>query len=88
MKYKFWKENKIDQEYELSPDAFCKLFIEWMKTKDKEWLEHYCFQLPTIFIGEPDGLNSVGDIKTYSDINNLNQISDTKWGYLNKLGIK
>lgn len=58
-KFTFYKENKISGKYELPLDEIKTKFVEWMKTKEKDWLEYYISNLENEFVCSPDGLNSV-----------------------------
>lgn len=85
--FKFWKENRLDQEYELSLDIIIEKFKIWMKSKERAWLEYYCSRLVVDFITDNKNeyaLNSVSE-----DIDILDEyLSDVKWQYLNSIGIK
>lgn len=85
--FTFWKENRISQEYVLTLNELKEKFIDYMKSKEKDWLKYYCMSLVPNFIRMPDGLNSVtespfieGEITKF-----LNPI---KWDYLESIGIK
>lgn len=83
-KIKFWKENKLDKEYELTIDEIKEKFLDWQKTKKKDWHEYYCVSQSYVqtFVG--DYLNSV----TEDDISLSDSLTDAKWEYLNSIGIK
>lgn len=83
-KYKFWKENKLNQEYELTSEELKIKFNEWLKTKDKDWLEYYCNRIVIFFIADKNGLDSVTEYQQkIADI-----LLKTKWKYLTSIGIK
>ena len=82
-KYKFWKENKLDQEFELTLEEFKTKFFEWMKTKEKSWLSYYCMVLVSTFISDKDGLNSISE-----ELDELTEsLRNEKWKYLTSIGI-
>ena len=83
-KYKFWKENKLNQEYELTLKEFTTKFLEWMKTKEKAWLSYYCMSLVNFFISDKTGLNSIGE--DHSELAEF--VRTEKWEYLISIGIK
>jgi hypothetical protein len=60
--FKFWKENKISQEFTLSLEEVTAKFKEWLKTKDLKWLGYYSnYDIACVFVGakeEDKGLNS------------------------------
>lgn len=63
--WKFWKDNKIDQEYTLTTSEVLEKFTKWMDTKEDSWLSYYGYQphMLQLFIGayeEKGGLWSVG----------------------------
>ena len=63
LKIKFWRENKQDQEFELTISELKEKFFTWIKTKEKDWLQHYgCYQCYQVFVGDKTGLNSVSDM--------------------------
>jgi len=87
IEYNFWKENRLDQKFTLGIEEFKTKFLEWMETKEKSWLEHYCMNLVLIFITDPSGLNSTfeNEVGVIEEIDTL--IKDAKWKYLNSIGI-
>ncbi|MDB0600287.1 hypothetical protein PL373_13360 [Tenacibaculum maritimum] len=64
--FKFWKENKLNQEFELSLDEIKNKYREYLKTKEKSWIEYYGHQTVNAFVGDKDGLNSVAESEDYS----------------------
>jgi hypothetical protein len=84
--FTMWKDNRTDQEYTITPDELKVKFAEWMKTKEKGYLEYYHSQLVKIFLGANDGMSSVFN---YEDLEEMMKVlMDTKWDYLNSIGIK
>lgn len=71
MTFKFYRENKIDQEYELSLDDLKLQFENYLKSlpKDKLQIGYYASLLN--FIGTPKGLNSVPEDKQMPKIDEL-----------------
>lgn len=69
--FKFWLENKLDQEFTLELDQIKEKFINWMENKDNDWLDHYFLVSISAFIADDDGLNSV------MNINDQRVLSDT-----------
>jgi hypothetical protein len=86
--YTFYKDNKLDQEFTLTLDEIKSRFIDWMKTKEKSWLEYYSLYgyLPIAFIGEPTGLYSTIDNENCKLL--IDSLNSTKWEYLETIGIK
>lgn len=64
---KLWKENNIDQEYELSNTEIMNKFTNWYKKQEdqkKGITEYRGVHLSfNLFIGDKDGLNSVANDK-------------------------
>lgn len=86
-KFRFYLDNEIAKAFELNEESLKERFIDWMKNKDVKWLEYYCFQLANIFIQDTDGLCSTMDnTKCYEKVSEI--LQDTKWKYLNSIGIK
>ena len=84
--FKFWKENKLDQEFSMTIDEMKPKFVEWMKTKETDWLAYYSAAVARLFITDETGLNSVFE---ENDLGAINKgLSETKWEYLNTIGIK
>ena len=71
MTFKFWKENKIDQEFELSIDDLKIKFENYLSSLPNEKLETGYFLNLINFIGTPEGLNSVPDDKEMPKIDEL-----------------
>jgi hypothetical protein len=84
--FKFWKDNRIDQEFTMTIDEMKPKFIEWMKTKEADWLAYYSAAVARIFITDKTGLSSVFEEKDLGSINK--GLSEVKWEYLNTIGIK
>ena len=68
IKFKFWKDNKLDQEFTLSAREFKAKYLEWLKTKEKSWLEYYGFNIASMhyFIGDKEsekGLQCVSELE-------------------------
>ena len=79
---KLWKENKLDQEYELSHREIAKRFAEsHYATKDS--LEYRPLRyLLTLFIASNDGLNSALDNNPNKDLNAIEKIILTNHRYI------
>lgn len=81
--FHFWKNNRKDQEYTLSLKEFREKYLEWLKTKEKSWLEYYGFNIQSMqfFIGDEEskkGLQSVGDLND----------SEKQWELLQDVRVK
>jgi hypothetical protein len=59
--FKFWRENKIANEFTLTPDELKEKYAEWLKGRDNEWIEYYGRQCMFYFIIDKTGLNSVNE---------------------------
>ena len=71
MRYTFYKENRNDQEYTLTLEQIKQKFNEYLATKDLDWVEHYnTHSIVTNWVGAPEGLNSVMDLKDYEHLSN------------------
>ena len=57
--FTFWKENKTDNEYQLTAEELVDKFKAWLLRKDQEWLEYYnIVMIVRCFITANDGLKS------------------------------
>lgn len=62
MTIKLWKENKTDQEWEISISDIVEKFMRSKDYNDNELMDYYGPEhLLSLFIGSKDGLNSVID---------------------------
>lgn len=60
--FKFWRENKVANEFSLTGEEFKEQFLKWCESKDPEWLSYYgCAASILVFISDKQGLNSVDD---------------------------
>ena len=66
MRFKFWKENKINQEFEISDIELKNRFSSYLKNNTKSYLD-FGTQV-SMFISTPEGLNSVNDVKDFEKI--------------------
>lgn len=82
-KYKFWKENQLDQECELTEDEIKEKYLKYLESKEKEWIEYYISNLVTFFIADGiDGLNSTSESETVNEIENfLRPVRDKFMGW-------
>tara|TARA_R100001086_G_scaffold206955_1_gene122726 strand:+ start:927 stop:1178 length:252 start_codon:yes stop_codon:yes gene_type:complete len=71
MTFKFFRENKIDQEYELSSDDLKSQFENYLKSLPKDKLQIGYYMSLLNFIGTPEGLNSVAEDKQMIKIDEL-----------------
>lgn len=90
-KFKFWKNNKIDEEFYLTLNELEEKFLEWLKTKEKDWLAYYGYSpsLLQFFIGEDEGkkgLQSVGDSERANEL--WESVKDTKNEYFKEEGVE
>lgn len=83
--YKFFKANRLDQEFTLSLEEIKVKFIEWLKTKEKSYLQYYCGALAQPFIMDKDGLDSAMNREDYEKLGE--DLKETKWEYLKSIGI-
>jgi hypothetical protein len=59
-KFDFWKENKMDQHFQLDQMELTMKFCDWLTTRSREWLDHYdSTTVIDCFITDKPGLNSV-----------------------------
>lgn len=58
LEFKFWKGNKLSNEFTLSLEELKNQYREWLKTKDIDWIEYYGHQTVSAFIISADGLGS------------------------------
>jgi len=65
MKFTFWKDNKVSQEYTLTLDEIKAKYEQYLATKEKDWIEYYGSHTIRAFVGEKEGLNSVTDADYY-----------------------
>ena len=91
MKFTFWKNNKSDQEFKLTTKEIALKFENWLKTKEKDWLEYYSYHpsLMQLFIGSKEdekGLQSVSDYN--ADPLLWEYLKPIKNEYLKSIGIK
>ncbi len=58
--FKFWKDNRVDNEFEKTQDDLERLFRQWLPGKEKEWLEYYSSEVVIrSFLTDKDGVSSV-----------------------------
>ena len=82
-----YKGNKLTGQYVITYRELRKRFEEWIKGKEKDWLEYYSGRLSEWFIAASDALNST--MKYPKDYNIAYELlQDIKWEHLNRLGIK
>lgn len=86
LKFRFYFENQIKESFELDEIALKEKFKEWLQTKEKLWLKYHYSQLVNVFISNSEGLNSTMDKDHYEKVEEV--LKDTKWNYLNSIGIK
>lgn len=58
-KITLYKDNRTDQEYELTPEEMKQKFRDWLSEQDPKWLKYYYDRLEVAFVGQ--GLDSVAD---------------------------
>jgi len=72
MKFDLWKENKLDQHYQLTAEEFKTKFIDWVKTRDKEWLDYRGLdQVIVLFISMDHGLDSTFDYEQMGEMSKV-----------------
>jgi len=69
--FKFWKENRIDQEFDLSIEQVREKYKTWLSTKERDWIEACSDDTVNCFVGDEDGLNSVPNGNTYDELIDL-----------------
>ncbi len=74
--FKFWKDNRTDQEYTLGVEELKEKYKEFLKTKTRDWIERYGHDTVNAFVGEKGGLRSVADEDAYRQLQNL--LSDVR----------
>jgi hypothetical protein len=73
--FKFWKDNRLDKEFELTQEELCEKFDYWLhiqmdnlETRGFQWYEYYYSTLIRIFITDKEdvgGLQSVFEEDDY-----------------------
>ena len=67
--FKFWIENKIANEGTFFVSDIRQQFEKWLKKKETDWIEYYGYeQVISYFIGDKDGLNSVGELDRFQEL--------------------
>jgi hypothetical protein len=66
--FKFWIENRTDKQRLLTLEEITLRYTEWLKTKERAWIEYYGHQTVNAFIGDKDGLNAVSENSTYNEL--------------------
>ena len=61
--FKFWKENRLDQEFELNLEELKAKYKEYLATKEKSWIEYYGHQTVNAFVTDKEGLNSTAEME-------------------------
>jgi hypothetical protein len=74
--YNFWKENRQKGLFQLTFLEIKTKFIEWMKTKERSWMDYYYMNLFDVFVMAPDGLNSVMESEDLHELRN--ELNDVK----------
>lgn len=90
MKFTFWKNNRTDEEFKLTTKEIAVKFVEYLKTKEKSWLEHYAYSpvFLSFFIGAKEderGLQSVSDENADSLL--MDYLRPVKNEYLKSIGL-
>lgn len=63
IKFKFWKENKVANLFQLSESELVNAFKEWLPKRKQEWIAFYGTEIIiNDFISSKDGLNSVTEL--------------------------
>lgn len=72
-KYDFWKNNKIENHFQLTGKELQTKFAEWLETKDKDYIDSYNYErIMRFFIAlDENGLVSVFDENQIDDIYDL-----------------
>lgn len=60
-KIKLWKNNKLDQIYEITREEMQAKYKRFLMERPTEWVIHYYDLTMWNFIGANDGLQSVND---------------------------
>jgi hypothetical protein len=63
--YVFFKDNRNDQRYVLTIKQIKEKYLDFLKTKEKSWIEYYGHQTVEAFIADKSGLSSVADDLAY-----------------------
>lgn len=59
--FRFWRENKLSNEFTLTLAEIKKQYREYLETRDADWILYYGHQTVSAFISDKDGLNSTGE---------------------------
>lgn len=59
--FKFWKDNRKDQEYQLTQWELKAKYLEYLNKKDPDWILYYGHQTVWAFVSSDDGLRSVSE---------------------------
>jgi hypothetical protein len=58
--YKLWKDNRLDQEFEVDADTLSTRFAEWLESKGVGYVNYYNTErLVRFFLTAKDGMSSV-----------------------------
>ena len=57
----FYKENKLNQKFDVPENELKKRYAEWLDSKDPEWVKRYHSILMITFVSSEDGLNATPD---------------------------
>lgn len=84
LKFQFWKDNQLDQYFELSFNELKEKFISWVKTKEKSWCEYYgLYQVYLVFVGDQSGLASVSESEENNEF--VKMVKEEFWNTVNTL---
>lgn len=75
--FKFWKENRVDQEYQLTVTELKDKYLAYLQTKEESWITYYGHQTVLSFVAADDGLKSVSE--------NLNELQELLSGVRHQL---
>lgn len=68
LKFKFWKENDLSKEYELTETELKEKYENYLRSKEVTWIMHYDKNTLYSFVGCKEsvwGLNSVMELSDY-----------------------
>lgn len=63
IEFTFFKGNRIDQAFVLSVSELKEKYLEYLNTKDSDWILYYGHETVTAFVTSIDGLNSTPEQK-------------------------
>lgn len=67
--FRFWRDNKLTQEFTLTISELEEKFKQWLTTKDQAWINYYNTERAIrAFITDKEGLSSVHEESEFNDM--------------------